>query len=293
MAGNAQRDMFHTRWHQRIISRTPEQGELVRDRQWTGNNNLHCAVLRGDVDAVLQESQNVNVNDLNAKGETPLHLAARNTSDAGANLVEILLSKGGDINCQNKWGQTPLHYAAIADCFENLLRLTAVPNVDVNIADLNGYSALHCLICSGENPSLDFFGDTDEQKEISSDLKQAMDVLVKAGTKINCQTKCGHTILHLASTRDDNTPLLKYILRNFPEIDVKAKNQMGENFLHVYAASEIFEEISDLLDEIAEANLAIVRELLNDKNVLGRTPWTNMVMFRKNSSRRYCHTEFP
>ena len=275
--GNIQLEMQHTLGHQLVISRTSEQGELVRDRQWTGNNSLHCAVLWGDVDAVLQESQNVDVNDVNAKGETPLHLAARNKSDAGIKLIEVLLSKGGDINCQNKWGQTPLHYAAIADCFENLPRLTTVPNVDVNITDLNGYNALHCLICSDENPSLNFFGDTDEQEQVSPDLKQAIHVLVKAGTKINSQTKCGYTILHLASTRDNNSPLLKYIFRSFPEIDLKAKNQMGENFLHVYAGSEIFEEISDLLDEVAEANLSIVRELLNDKNVLGRTPWTNMI----------------
>ena len=277
MARNVQPEMQHTLSYQRMISRTPEQGELVRGRQWTGNNSLHCAVLRGDVDAVLQESQNVEVNDLNAKGETPLHLAARNKSDGSVKLIEILLLKGGDINCQNKWGQTPLHYAAIADCFDNLLRLTAVPNVDVNIVDLNGYNALHCLICSDENPGLNFFGDTDEEEEVSPGLKQAIHALVKAGTKINSQTKCGQSILQLASTRDNNSPLLKYILRNFPEIDLKAKNQMGENFLHVYAGSEIFEEISDLLVEVAEANLSIVRELLNDKNVLGRTPWTNMI----------------
>lgn len=278
MAGNFQPEMEHTRRHQGMIRRTPERRELVIDHHWTGNNSLHCAVLRGDVDAVWQESLNVDVNDVNAKRETPLHLAAGITSGAAVNLIEMLLSKGGDINCQNKWGQTPLHYAAIADCFENILRLTAVPNVDVNITDLNGYNALHCLICSGENPSLNFFADTDEEEqEVSSDLKQAIHALVKAGTKINCQTKCGHTILHLASTRDNNSPLLKYILQNFPEIDLKAKNQMSENFLHVYAGSEIFEEISDLLDEIAEANLPLVRELLNDKNVLGRTPWTNMI----------------
>ena len=277
MARNVQPEMQHTLRHQWMISRTPERGELVRDRQWTGNNSLHCAVLRGDGDAVLLESQVVEVNEVNAKGETPLHLAARNKSDGGVQLIEMLLLKGGDVNCQNKWGQTPLHYAAIADCFDNLQRLTAVASVDVNIVDLNGYNALHCLICSDENPSLKFFGDTDEEEEVSPGLKQAIHVLVKAGTKINSQTKCGQTILHLASTRDNNSPLLKYILRNFPQIDLKAKNQMGENFLHVYAASEIFEEVSDLLVEVAEANLPIVRELLDDKNVLGRTPWTNMI----------------
>ena len=276
MAEEGQSDWLHARWHQWTISRTPEQGEVVREHQWTGYNSLHCAVLFGDVDAVLQESQHININQGNAKGETPLHLAAGMLSKVATNKLEILLSKGGDVNCQNKWGQTPIHYASVADCFEKLQKLTAVPNVDVNIVDLNGYNALHCLICPGKDPSLEFFEDTDEQ-EVCPELKEAMHFLVNAGTNINCQTKCGHTILHLASTRDNNTPLLRYILRNFPELDLKAKNQMGENFLHVYVGSEIFEEISDTLDEIAEADLPIVRELLNDKNVLGRTPWTNMM----------------
>ena len=277
MARKGQQDFLYAGWHQWIISKTPEQGEVVKDHPWTGNNSLHSAVLLEDVEAVLREAQHVNINDVNAKGETPLHIAAGMLSQVGANILEILVSKGADVNSQNKWGQTPLHYAAIADCFENLQKLIAVANADVNIVDLNGYNALHCLICSGKDPSLEFFEDTDEQ-EVCSDLKKAMHALVNAGTKINCQTKCGHTILHLASTRDNNTPLLKYILQNFSEIDMKAKNKMGENFLHVYAGSEIFEEISDVLDEIAVANLPIrVRELLNDRNVLGRTPWTNMV----------------
>lgn len=62
MARNVQPEMQHTLRHQWMISRTPERGELVRDRQWTGNNSLHCAVLRGDGDAVLLESQIVEVN---------------------------------------------------------------------------------------------------------------------------------------------------------------------------------------------------------------------------------------
>lgn len=272
-----QQDLLSARLHHMISIRTPDEDEVIRDRQRTGNNSLHCAVLQNDVDACLRESQNVDINDVNAKGETPLHIAAMNTSQEGANLIDILVAKGGDVNFQNKWGQTPLHYAAVANCVENLQKLTAVPSIDVNIADVNGYNALHCLI-SSELPGLDSFEDFEEEvEEVSSDLKKAIDILGKAGTEINSQTKYGKGILHLASTRRDNTSLLRHILHNFPEIDLRAKTQMGENFLHVYVVSEILEVISDLFDEISEKNLPLLKGLLNDQNVLGRTPWCDMI----------------
>ena len=48
---------------------------------------------------------------------------------------------------------------------------------------------------------------------------------------------------------------------------------MGENVLHVYAASEIFEEIIVVFDRIGKENgVSKLRELLNEQNVLGRTP---------------------
>ena len=278
MARGGKPDSFKARWHSWLISRTPDEDEVVKEYQWTGNNSLHCAVLLNDVDACLRESETANVNDVNAKKETPLHIAAMNTSEEGTLLTEILVGKGGDVNSQNKWGQTPLHYAAIAGCLQNLKTLTAVTNIDTNIVDVNGYNALHCLIGSGKVPSLDNFEDMeDADGELSSDLKKAIHLLVNVGTSINCQTKSGHSILHLASTRNDNTPLLKHILQNFPEIDLRPKNKMGENFLHVYVGSEIFEEICDVLDEIAEKNLPVLKELLTDKNVLGKTPWNTMI----------------
>jgi hypothetical protein len=53
---------------------------------------------------------------------------------------------------------------------------------------------------------------------------------------------------------------------------------MGENVLHVYAASEIFEEIIVVFDRIGKENgVSKLRELLNEQNVLGRTPWNIMV----------------
>ena len=93
-----------------------------------------------------------------------------NTSQEGANIIDILVAKGGDVTFQNKWGQTPLHFAAVANCLEILQKLTAVPSNEVNITDVNGYNVLHCKLISGEFPGLGSFEDFEE--EVSSDLKK-------------------------------------------------------------------------------------------------------------------------
>jgi hypothetical protein len=68
------------------------------------------------------------------------------------------------------------------------------------------------------------------------------------------------------------------MLTHLPTINLNLKNKMGENVLHVYAASEIFEEIIVVFDRIGKENgVSKLRELLNEQNVLGRTPWNIMV----------------
>lgn len=274
-------DLQNIRLHHEQIRRTPQEGEIVGDGWQIGNNRMHNAVLLSDINACLQEEQCLDVNGINAKGETPLHLAAINTSQEGEVLAEILLAKGGDVNMKNNWGQTPALYAAITDSFETLQKLIAAPNIDIDVVDLNGYNALHCLISYRKPPSIEettyHFEDYEDVEDVSFDLKQALCQLVKTGIKLNCQTNFGNSILHLAARREDNTPLLRFILRNFPEIDLRRKNQMGENFLHVYGHCEIFENVSELLDEIAMTRPTVLRELFAEKDIFGRTPWENMI----------------
>ncbi|XP_015756187.1 PREDICTED: serine/threonine-protein phosphatase 6 regulatory ankyrin repeat subunit C-like [Acropora digitifera] len=274
-------DLLNIRLHHEQIRRYPQEGEIVGDGQLIGNNRLHNAVLLSDINACLQEEQCLYVNDTNAKGETPLHLAAINTSQEGVVLTEILLAKGGDVNMKNNWDQTPVLYAAITDSFETLQKLIAAPNIDIDVADLKGYNALHCLLSYRKPPSIEeetyHLEDDEDLEVVSSDLKQALCQFVKTGIKLNCQTNFGNSILHLAARREDNTPLLRFILRNFPEIDLRSKNQMGENFLHVYGDCEIFENVSELLDEIASTSLPVLTELLAEKDIFGRTPWGNMI----------------
>ena len=100
-----------------------KKGAVASQTCNAGNNALHYAVNMGalcldpepprssvticplTVPAMLA-SAGVDVNQQNDKGETPLHIAARNGL---VGVLANLLLAGGDPNIRNKAGETPLH----------------------------------------------------------------------------------------------------------------------------------------------------------------------------------------
>ncbi|XP_052080119.1 uncharacterized protein LOC127718190 [Mytilus californianus] len=238
-------------------------------------------------------------NEVNTKDETPLHLAAKNKNVDGQEYIKNLLSKGLDPNARNKWGQTPLHYAAIAGCLQNIETLTKTSGIDVNNRDINGYNALQSMVAAngGEsNNSINYLHAMDNYVEmllssdnpddiempetLNADLRKSLQALVNAGSDVNNQTTFGHGILHLIATREDNTPLLKFFISNFPDINLNLLNKKNENFLHVYVSNALLEEIIDLLEwiEMHDNLNSCLRALLSSTDVMGRTPWNLMIV---------------
>ena len=75
-------------------------------------------------------------------GKRPLHIAANHNH---AQVVEVLLRAGADVNSRDKRGGTPLFYAAREDSAEAviaLLKAGALPD----IKNSSGYSALHVAV---------------------------------------------------------------------------------------------------------------------------------------------------
>ncbi|CAC5394680.1 unnamed protein product [Mytilus coruscus] len=239
-------------------------------------------------------------NEVNTKGETSLHLAAKNKNHYGKVYLENLLTKGIDVNARNKWGQTPLHYAAIAGCLQNIETLTRFFGIDVNSRDINRYNALQSLIAANDGESNNSDDNLPERnnylqdlissdnadkfemplrmkRTFSIDLRKSLQTLVNAGIDVNNQTTFGDGILHLISTREENTPLLKFFISNFPDTNLNLINKKSENFLHVYVTNELLEEIIELFECLAEYDHSSLRALLSSKDILGRTPWNLMI----------------
>nr|XP_034319107.1 putative ankyrin repeat protein RF_0381 isoform X1 [Crassostrea gigas] len=238
---------------------------------------LHKAMLNGDVNECAALASNVEyLNSGDLLGDSPLHLAVRWINSKGVELMNVLTSCGADVNIKNKWGQTPLHYAVFLESPNNVGFLLDQQSIDVNAADINWYTPLHCCFRLGAYSNIEnrYF-----LKE-NSTLVEIVDKLVPAGANIKAQTKYGDSILHLIAKRDDNTPLLKHIFVNYAtsDLDLHLQNLKGENFLHVYMIIEIYEKVIDTMEFIASNFSDItVKILLNCPDLVGRAPWAYMI----------------
>ncbi|NVO20245.1 MAG: ankyrin repeat domain-containing protein [Bacteroidetes bacterium] len=169
--------------------------------------------------------------------------AIKNKTD----LIELLLSKGENINSIGYVGMTPLMNASYYDkqeALETLINHGA--NVDYQIQEQNynrGKTALHFaveegylpiaikLINNDANPNLkDDTGNTPLHYSAEKGFIYITKYLLKSGAKINESSKDGSTPLMLAA-ENNNLNVVKLLTYN--KADLKIKNSNGETVLDI------------------------------------------------------------
>ena len=103
---------------------------------------IHIAAANGNDEVVnlLLNKDKTLINEVDNNGEdTPLHWAIMKNSDS---TVELLLSQGANPNQKNSSAQTPLHYAAMYKNMYAVNLLVEKYNVDKNLKDKDGKTAL-------------------------------------------------------------------------------------------------------------------------------------------------------
>ncbi|MCL4361713.1 ankyrin repeat domain-containing protein [Candidatus Dependentiae bacterium] len=112
------------------------------------NANIHEAIMQGNMNEVMTCLESCDIEARNSFGETPLCTACR---CGKIEIMEMLISKGAQINSQDNYGMSPLHLALGHYCerienSQNVIMkfLDYAPNV--NAKDKRGETPLHFAI---------------------------------------------------------------------------------------------------------------------------------------------------
>ena len=183
-----------------------------------GRNCLHIAALKGHLNLckMLVGKHKVDANVADKRGWTAVHFSAKS---GNSELVAFFECLGADIHLKTNDGRNCVHIAALKGHLNLCKILVGKHNVDANVADERGWTAVHCSAKSGNYELVAFF--------------------VAMGTYIHLKTNDGKNCLHIAA-RQGHLGLCK----NFLEIhnfDVDMKDNRGMTSLHNSAISGSFD----------------------------------------------------
>lgn len=194
-------------------------GAEVNTKYPGGETLLKSAAKTGRTEAVqflLEAGANINEND---NGRTALHAmldigsSNYNKYRLSKDTLELLLSKGADVNLKDKDGRTPLHFAA-ESADGDIVELLLDKGADINAKDdESGFTALHhaaqfgnenaaeLLITRGADINAkDNQGHTPLYTAVNHDYKFA-EFLISKGADSGIRTESGQTLLQLAQQR--------------------------------------------------------------------------------------------
>ena len=195
--------------------------------------------------------QGASVNAANAKGDTPLILAAKlHNSEL---VMHICNNQAVKVDEQNNLGKSALHYAAGSNNTEIGLILLE-HEADVLVEDKEGYTPVHTACKYGREEMLQLL--LNKRTKITQDIlnkvthdgktpllvaKGALNyslpnikTLIYTGSELSAVDKYKNSILHLYSTKDDVT-IHEYILEKEPSL-LNLTNYNLETPLHITAA---------------------------------------------------------
>lgn len=186
-----------------IISRSPRL-KFAYDRMWPP---LCRAVhVRSAEIAQLLIASGANVNEKDREGESPLHHAAYRRD---RRIVELLLSGPAiDVNTVNRWGLTPLHVAATNGLLWMVKMLLSAPRINPNAKDHNGMTPLFVALSDGHGPIVE-------------------QLLEDGRVDANIRTNCGLTSIHYAAANGSIQILNQLLL--VTNLDPNTRDRYGKS----------------------------------------------------------------
>ena len=209
-------------------------GNLINLKTNSGWNCLHIAAFYGHLTLckTLINNHNFNVNIASNDGWTALHYSARHGS---YELVSFFSDEGTDINLKTYDGRNCFHIAADYGHLTLCKTLINKHNFNVQIANNDGWTALHY---SAKNGSCEF-----------------VNFLCDVGTDINLKTYDGRNCFHIAADYGHLT--LGKTLINKHNFDLQLADKDGWTALHYSARNGTYELVKFFADMGTDVNLKI------------------------------------
>jgi ankyrin repeat protein len=203
-----------------ILARKPE---LIEYRDEEGRTLLHRFVwedyLRGRETVELLISKGADVNTRDRLERTPLHDAAMRGSEE---IAELLISKRADINAKEHVGNTPLHSAALSCRHQGIIQLLLAKGADIEAKNRWGQTPL-----------------------MEASLSTIPSVPIDIANKIQDLSELQDVKLPKSERYDDAVKTIELLLANGADPNTK-DNYFGEPIL-VRAASHSYKDIIEIL----------------------------------------------
>uniref|UniRef100_A0ABD2X7R0 Uncharacterized protein n=1 Tax=Trichogramma kaykai TaxID=54128 RepID=A0ABD2X7R0_9HYME len=221
---------------------------------------LHLALNRGHeqiAEWLLRRGADINL--ANAKGSTPLHLICTGKMDC-ADLLQTFFEisdkqrRPVEVDARDNEGKTPLHHA-ISRRHKKLFELLLRRDFDPNVADNEGWTALHTICLADEDN-----GWAKMLFEISEEKNRQV--------QIDSRDVCDFTPLHCALIRVKLRAVAELLLRKGAATNLVEWN--GSTPLHTVCKYVDDEDRVRMLVEISNEENKPVE--VNARDKLGRTP---------------------
>ena len=197
-----------------------------------GKSCLHIAADYGHLNLckTLINEYNVDKQVPDNDGWTALHYSAKNDS---YEIVKYFTNMGIEINLKTKDGMNCLHIAALCGYLNLCKTLINKYNVDVQLPDNNGWTALHFSARSGSYEIVKYF--------------------TNMGIEINLKTKDGMNCLHIAADYG-HLNLCKMLINEY-NVDKQVLDNDGWTALHFSARNGSYEVVKFFIDMGIDTNL--------------------------------------
>uniref|UniRef100_A0A2K5PRD5 Inversin n=2 Tax=Cebus imitator TaxID=2715852 RepID=A0A2K5PRD5_CEBIM len=281
-----------------ILDAAPTES-LLNWQDYEGRTPLHFAVADGNVTVVdvLTSYESCNITSYDNLFRTPLHWAALL---GHAQIVHLLLerNKSGTIPSDSQ-GATPLHYAAqsnFADTVKVFLKhpsvkddsdlegrtsfmwaagkgsddvlrtmLSLKSDIDINMADKYGGTALHAAALSGHVSTVKLLLENNAQVDAADVMKHTplfracemghkdvIQTLIKGGARVDLVDQDGHSLLHWAAL-GGNADVCQILIEN--KINPNVQDYAGRTPLQCAAYGGYINCMAVLMENNADPNI--------------------------------------